>query len=91
MSDLVDPRKIEGIVGRKRHPVLHFGFCERSRGIFYILHSIACVERVPDLRDCPFSVALDVYGIDPDDWPPTSVALDIDPDGSLIWRGYTNG
>ena len=63
MSNLVPPSEIEGIVGAHRHAVSHFGRAVSSEQTVYILHSRECVDSGVDLRDCPFSVALD-KGID---------------------------
>jgi len=59
MTDIVDPNKIEEIVGHRRMSVVHLGRAVSSEGIFYILHSQRCVDRYPDLRDCPYSQLLD--------------------------------
>lgn len=67
MANLVDPDEIEEIVGTKRHRRAHWGRAVRDDMVFYILHSQNCVEDNPDLRACPFSVALD-QGIDLDTW-----------------------
>lgn len=69
MSDLVAKDAIEGIVGAKRHPVLHLGRAVSDEEMFYILHSQACRDSGVDLRSCRFSVALDDHGIDPYEWP----------------------
>lgn len=63
MTDLVDPSHIEEIVGVIRSPTLHFGRAVSSEGIFYILHSQQCRDTRTDLRECPWSKALDL-GID---------------------------
>ncbi len=67
MSDLVDPAKIEAIVGASRHPHLHLGRAVSSERTVYILHSEACINSGRDLRDCSWSWALDA-GIDAEDW-----------------------
>lgn len=65
MTDLVDRSEIERIVGRPRDQRLHFA--RNVEGIVYVLHSYACLKDYPDLRDCPFSLAMD-NGLDPNDW-----------------------
>ena len=59
MSDLVDPAIIEAVVGTKRSKTLHYGIAMSDTGLFYILHSELCLSLHDDLRDCPFSIALD--------------------------------
>lgn len=63
MSELVDPEQIEAIVGARRHETVHIGRAVPGEARVYILHSRECVERREDLRDCPYSIALD-RGID---------------------------
>ena len=65
MSNLVPPSEIEGIVGARRHPTDHQGRAVSSEQTVYVLHSKACVDSGVDLRDCPFSVAMD-RGVDLD-------------------------
>jgi len=59
MTDLVSPDRIERIVGVDRHPTDHYGRGVSAEKVFYILHSRQCVDGTPDLRDCPYSLALD--------------------------------
>ena len=84
---LVPPSEIEGIVGAKRHPTAHIGRAVSKQQTFYILHSAECVALGVDLSECPYSVALDEYGIDvEDEWlglEDRAVALDID-EGALV-------
>ena len=68
MTNPVHPDRIESIVGAPRHPTKHIGRAVSAEGTVYILHSQACFDREPDLRACPYSLALD-KGIDPDEWP----------------------
>ena len=63
MSEIVPASKIEGIVGAERHPTEHIGRAVSSEQTVYILHSRECIDSGIDLRDCPFSVALDDYGV----------------------------
>lgn len=67
MTQLVDPEKIESIVGVKRHARAHFGRMSHTDRILYILHSKLCLEDNEDLRQCKFSLALD-RGLDPKKW-----------------------
>jgi hypothetical protein len=67
VTNLVDPEKIEGIVGTRRHARAHFGRAVSYEQQFYILHSQICVEDNEDLRDCVFSQALNL-GIDLEVW-----------------------
>lgn len=63
MSDLVNPQDIERIVGTERHPTDHYGRAVSSEQRVYILHSQACADSTPDLRDCAYSISLD-HGIE---------------------------
>lgn len=67
MSDLVPPEVIESIVGTKRHATRHIGRAVSEEETVYVLHSQECKDSGIDLRDCPFSFALD-EGIDLDIW-----------------------
>jgi len=67
MSDLVPPEVIESIVGAKRHATKHLGRAVSHEGIVYVLHPHECKDSGIDLRECPFSFALD-EGIDQDTW-----------------------
>lgn len=67
MSDLVPADVIETIVGAKRHHALHLARAVSDEQTVYILHSAECLNSVPNLRECPYSIALD-RGIDVDDW-----------------------
>lgn len=63
MSDLVDPADAVRIVGVERHPTEHWARADSATSVVTILHSAECKASTPDLRDCPFSLALD-RGID---------------------------
>lgn len=63
MSGLVPAEQIEGIVGVPRHPERHYGRAVSADRRVYILHSQDCLDSGIDLRDCPYSLALDL-GID---------------------------
>ncbi|MFC7450529.1 hypothetical protein [Rhodococcus daqingensis] len=67
MSDLVPDDQIERIVGVGRHRKAHFGRAVSSEQTVYVLHSRECRDSGRDLRECRYSVALDL-GIDPDRW-----------------------
>jgi hypothetical protein len=67
MTDLVPTDQIERIVGARRHPHQHLGRAVSAEQAVYILHSQECRDRYADLRDCPWSLALD-RGIDEYDW-----------------------
>lgn len=85
MSDLVPADDIERIVGAARHPSEHRGRAVSAEQRVYILHSEHCRDTTPDLRDCPYSLALDA-GVNPrmDGWPEdTPVALALD---ERAWR-----
>lgn len=68
MVDLVDPDKIEGIVGIERDLKIHYGRAVSSEEMFYILHSWSCRANSRGIRLCQFSIALDDYGIDEAVW-----------------------
>ncbi len=68
MTQLVDPAKIEQIVGATRHPVKHLAKADSEEQRVYILHSQQCLGSGIDLRDCPYSKSLDEHGIDPLNW-----------------------
>lgn len=68
MSDLVPREQIEQIVGVKRDPGWHYGRAVSNEGMFYILHSQACLDTGLDLRQCPYSLVLSNGGVEEDDW-----------------------
>lgn len=68
MTALVPPSEIEQIVGATRHPTHHYGRAVSAERTVYILHSQECRDTHDDLRNCPFSLALDL-GIDPERGP----------------------
>lgn len=84
MAELVDPSKIEEIVGTSRHPKKHFGRANWDEKMVYILHSAECVASDINLLECTYTKALD-EGIDEKawvfNWP---VPLKIDEWGMLI-------
>lgn len=85
MADLVSPQQIETIVGAKREDARHLGRAVSSSETIYVLHSRQCRDRFEDLRDCPFSVALDA-GTDLTQWRHVidrAVVLEI-ADGGLV-------
>lgn len=59
MSNLVPAGTIEEIVGTRRHRTDHYGRAVSAEQTVYILHSQQCRDTTPDLRDCPYSIALD--------------------------------
>jgi len=66
MTDLVPSSDIERIVGAERHQSRHLGRAVSEKQTVYILHSRDCLDSGDDLRDCPYSLALDEFGIDTD-------------------------
>ena len=67
MSDLVQPEDIERIVGVQRSTHAHIGRAVSNEQTVYILHSQDCKDSGIDLRECPFSYALD-RGIHLSEW-----------------------
>ena len=67
MSDLVPPEDVERIVGVARHESEHRARAVSAEQRVYVLHSHECLRATPDLRDCPYSLALD-NGIVAADW-----------------------
>lgn len=59
MTKLVPTDQIEHIVGRKRDQTTHYARAVTAEQTVYILHSQQCVDTTPDLRECPYSAALD--------------------------------
>jgi len=67
MSNLVPADRIEAIVGAVRHPTDHIGRAVSAEETVYILHSQECRDSGVDLRECPYSLALD-FGVDLSGW-----------------------
>lgn len=67
MSSIVPADSIEQIVGVKRDRFAHHGRAVSAEQTVYILHSQRCKDSGADLRECSFSLALDL-GIDPQHW-----------------------
>lgn len=59
MTNFVPADQIERIVGARRHATHHLGRAVSAEQAVYILHSVACKDSGLDLRECPFSLALD--------------------------------
>lgn len=86
MTDVVPAEEIERIVGTHRHATRHYARAVSVEQTVYILHSSMCKATVPDLRECPFSLALD-NGIDERDWgghENKAVRVTINRDSRLI-------
>lgn len=67
MVSLVPTEDIERIVGVRRHDDEHWARAVSAEQKVYILHSRKCLDSGRDLRECPFSLALD-NGILLADW-----------------------
>lgn len=67
MTNLVPTEDIERIVGARRDATMHQARAVSAEQTVYILHSQECLDRGRDLRQCPFSLALD-NGIRTDEW-----------------------
>jgi hypothetical protein len=89
MSYKVSAHTIESIVGVPRHATDHYGRAVSWEQVVYILHSQDCLVIEEDLRDCDYSLALDL-GIDVDDWVQDApVVLEI-RNGRLVPKGTTH-
>lgn len=89
MIQIVPPDEIEAHVRARRHPTKHYGRAVSEEVTFYILHSATCLAEEPDLRQCPFSVALDAE-VEADYWDwvqDTTIVLGLDNDGELYQDG----
>lgn len=67
MTELVPTAEIESIVGVSRHPTEHYARAVSAEEQVYILHSRECLDSGVDLRECKFSLALDL-GLDLFEW-----------------------
>lgn len=67
MTEHVPASEIERIVGVERHPTRHYARAVSAEQTVYILHSHECLRGHADLRNCPWSLALD-RGIDESTW-----------------------
>jgi len=63
VTDVVPGDQIELIVGAQRHRTRHIARAVSAEQRIYIMHSVRCLELYPDLRQCPYSIALDRWGI----------------------------
>lgn len=59
MTTRVPADRIEQLVHARRHPTEHIIRGDYTTLTAYILHSTECRDRYTDLRDCPWSLALD--------------------------------
>jgi len=83
MTKRVPASQIEAIVGVHRHETDHQARAVSADQTVYILHSLQCLASGRDLRDCPYSAALD-RGINVERWTenvPVTVAIE---DGRLV-------
>jgi len=94
MSDIVPAEDIERIVGAPRHAFDHLACAVSFEQTVYILHSSRCLDATRrlgrDLRDCPFSLALD-NGIEGSayEWAEdVTVKVEISDDGDLVPLPY---
>lgn len=88
---------IEKIVGAERHPTEHIGRAVSEEQQLFILHSVECVEslamRTSDLRQCPFSLALD-DGLNAEEWADSqdaAVHLALTDEGRVVPDGQAGG
>ena len=59
MTERVPADRIEQLVCARRHPTEHIIRGDYTTLTAYILHPAECLQRHTDLRDCPWSLALD--------------------------------
>lgn len=87
MSRVESAKTIEAKVEASRHDTDHLGRAVSVTERVYVLHSKECVARGIDLRECEFSIALDL-GIHLGAWEShrdVPVVLGIDPEhGDLV-------
>lgn len=86
MTELVPRTEIERLVGAKRQENAHLGRIDTREEVMYILHSQECKDTTPDLRECPYSKALDLGLFNIDRWKgfyDMSVSLSLDAKGRL--------
>ena len=56
MYDHNEPVNIEEIVGRKRHPTLHYARIVSEERHLYVMHSQECIDSGIDFSTCKFSL-----------------------------------
>lgn len=90
MSTIIPADEVEELVGARRHEFRHIMRYDSLCAELHILHSAVCKDSMADLRDCPFSVALDDGGVkDGDWWDDEPVFVDLE-DGELApWKSVT--
>ncbi len=83
----MDASEIETVVGARRDTKTHLGRAVSAEQRVYVLHSHECLETGTDLRECDYSIALDL-GIDVEvwgGWQDQAVELSIDREvGDLL-------
>lgn len=82
MSKRETGKATERIVGMRRNATEHLARAVSAEQRVYVLHSEQCKSTTPDLRDCPYSIALD-EGIDLEAWhefQDQPVRVTIDPE-----------
>lgn len=67
MSKLVPTEEVESVVGATRHQTLHIGRAVTETETLYLLHPHSCKDTGIDLRECEYSLAMDI-GINPERW-----------------------
>lgn len=88
MTRLENPNRIEHIVGALRDPEQHIARAVSAEQRVYILHSHECIQSGRDLRECPYSLALD-RGIDLDLWTEDEAVFIVIDNGRAVpetWR-----
>lgn len=58
MGAAMSQSEVAQLVGANRHEVLHVGRYSLATRSVLVLHSVSCIERGRDLRDCAYSRAL---------------------------------
>lgn len=86
MTNIVPSTEMERLVGYPRQENTHLGRIDTTEEVMYILHSQECKDTTPDLRECPYSKALDHGRFNINRWKgfyDMSVSLSLDAQGRL--------
>lgn len=62
MTEIEPGLALEKKFGVRRRLTVHLGLVDTREQRFYILHSKDCIDSGIDLRECEYSLSLDVHG-----------------------------